>query len=121
MKVFIDTSAWLAIDIANDYNHKEAIKHKALLEKQRVMLFTNEYVLAETYTRLIYDKHLKAASEFHQRIIKGIKEGSLAILELDYSDREETWRELKHYSDHKLSFTDGTVIANFKKYKIRKR
>lgn len=118
MRVFIDTSAWLAVEIANDYNHKKAIQHKALFKKQRAMLFTNEYVLAETYTRLIYDKYLQAASEFHQKISKGVKESSLVILEINHPDREEVWKELRRYSDHKLSFTDGTIVSNFRKYHL---
>lgn len=118
MKVFVDTSAWLATEIANDYNYKPAIKHKAYLERERAMVFTNEYVLAETYTRLIYDKNLNAAYGFYKKIMRGVKESSLSILEIDHFGREEAWKELLRYSDHKLSFTDATIVANFKLYKL---
>lgn len=118
MRVFVDTSAWIATEVANDFYHKEASKHKAYLERERAMVFTNEYILAETYTRLIYDKHLSAAYEFYKKIMRGVKESSLSILEIDHSGREEAWKELLRYSDHKLSFTDATIVANFKLYKL---
>lgn len=118
MRVFADTSAWLATEIRNDLNYKKAITHKAFLQRERAQVLTNDYVMAETYTRLIYDKHFKAAADFHQKVKKGAKEGILIILEVDSSQRERAWEELKRYSDHKLSFTDATIIVHFKQYKL---
>lgn len=118
MKVFVDTSAWLAIEIKNDVNHKKATEYKTSLQKQRALLFTNDYILAETYTRLIYDKHLKAALNFRDKILKGVKSSALVILNVDISNTDAAWKELKHFSDHKLSFADATIIVHFKKYRL---
>lgn len=118
MKVFVDTSAWLATEIGNDYNYKAAVKHKAFLERKKAMVFTNEYVLAETYTRIIYDKHLSAAYEFHKKIMRGVKGGSLSIVEIDHAGRENVWKELLRYADHQLSFIDATIVVQFKQFKL---
>lgn len=118
MKTFVDTSAWLALEIGIDINHKTAKQHAKFLEKERALFFTNEYVLAEAYTRLIYDVHLNAAYQFHKHISLATKVEELVVLEVDPSIRDSVWKELLRYSDHKLSFTDATIIANFKLYKL---
>lgn len=118
MKVFADTSAWIALEIEKDINHKAAKLRAKILEKERALFFTNDYVLAETYTRLIYDVHLNAAYQFHQHVSHAIKGEELIVLEVDPSIRDSVWKELLRYSDHKLSFTDATIVANFKLYKL---
>ncbi len=118
MKVFTDTSAWIALEVEKDINHKKAKQHAKTLEKKRALFITNEYVLAETYTRLIYDIHLNAAYQFHHNINFAIKEEGIVVLEVDPAIRNSVWQELLRYSDHKLSFTDATIVANFKLYKL---
>ena len=118
MKVFVDSSAWISIEVANDINHKASILNIQKLKRERVLFFTNEYVLAETYTRLIYDINLAAAKKFHDNIKLALKEEGLTILEVDYQIREVVWAELTRYADHKLSFTDATIVVNFKHYKL---
>lgn len=118
MKVFVDTSAWIALEVEKDIKHKAAKLHIRTLKKKRALFFTNEYVLVETYTRLIYDIYLSAAKQFHENVKFATKEEGLTILEVDPSVREVTWQELNRYSDHKLSFTDASIVANFKLYKL---
>lgn len=117
MKIFIDTTAWLALEVLNDSNHKKAQKHAQEIMRQRVLLFTSDYVLNETYTRLIYNVHLKAAQKFHRSIQKGLK-SNLTLFEVDYKIRNRAWKELTKYRDHQLSFTDATIVAQFKNYRL---
>lgn len=117
MKIFFDTSAWLALEVENDKCHESAKEYEQNLKKKRALLFTNDYVLAETFTRLIYDFHLQAAKNFKEKIERGLTK-NLALLEVDSVARERAWDELERYFDHKLSFTDGTIIANFKDYNL---
>lgn len=117
MKIFIDTSAWIALEVQNDIYHPQAGQYEKEIKKRRALLFTNDYVLAETYTRLIYDFHFKAAKQFKTKIELGL-EKTLTLLEIDLPVRERAWEEFEKYSDHKLSFTDGTIIANFKDYNL---
>src|SRR3989344_4160829 len=113
MKVLIDTSAWLALKIKNDINHLRAKSAFKRYKTRRAIFFTNDYVLSEVYTRLIYDVHLKAALKFRDQIRKSVDSNQLAFLEIDESERENTWEYLEKYQDHKLSFTDATIIVNF--------
>ena len=117
MKVFVDTGAWLALEIRNDINHNSAKKYLQLLKRRRALLFTNTFVLSETYTRLIYDVSLSAAKKFHNQIMEGVRK-NLTIFEVDSPTREMAWRQLSQYSDHKLSFTDAIIVAQYKNYHL---
>src|SRR3989344_8748690 len=115
MKVFIDTGAWLALEIKNDVNHRDARKFVDFIKKRRALLFTNTLVLSETYTRLIYDVSLTAAKKFHEKIIEGTRK-NLTIFDVDLSIDETVWNQLQRYGDHRFSYTDATVIVHFKKF-----
>ena len=119
MKIFIDTGFWLALEMENDQYHVKAKEQFALLRSQKARLFTNDYVISETVTRLIYDSHLKAAEKFWGKITIGTQK-MLTLLAVDYDCKEQAWVELKRFRDHKLSFTDGTIVANFKLYRLDK-
>lgn len=116
MKVFVDTGALIALEVRKDFLHSQAKQYFALLKKKRAQFFTNDYVLVEAYTRLIYDLHLKAAKQFHDNTLRLLEKKQLALLEVEPHHREKVWEELESYSDHKLSFTDGTIIVHFHEY-----
>lgn len=118
MKLFIDTGPWLARQIKQDQYNLSAKKQYNQYKKQRAIFYTNDYVLSEVYTRLIYDVHLPAARRFYSFVIDSIQKNQLSVFEIDNDDRERAWIELERYSDHKLSFTDATIIANFKEYNL---
>ena len=117
MKIIVDTGAWIALEVANDEHHPEAKEYLTEVKKHRSLLYTNSYVLSETYTRLIYDVGFAAALEFRKRIKQGLN-FNLGLIEVDSQVRERTWKVLKKYKDHKLSFTDGTIVANYKGYRL---
>lgn len=111
MRIFVDTGAWMALEIKNDQYHPRARTYYQTATKSRTLFFTNDYVLDEVYTRLIYDFHLKQAREFHQQILSAVDKRQLVLLEVGDKDRKLAWLMLDKYSDHKLSFTDATIIA----------
>ena len=118
MKIFIDAGAFLALEIQNDQNHLLAKRYFNTLKNKRALFFTNDYVLDEAYTRLIYDLHLNIAYTFHKYISQLLKENQLSLLEVEPAVREKAWHELLKFSEHKLSFTDGVIIVHFRKYHL---
>jgi predicted nucleic acid-binding protein len=50
--VYVDTSALLALLIANDVRHREAARTFRALQERRASLVTTSYVLVETYALL---------------------------------------------------------------------
>lgn len=117
MKVFVDTGAWLGLKVVNDEHHLEAKSYFGKAKKSRAMLFTNEYVLVETYTRLIYDFGLSAAQKFNEWIRSGVG-ANLTVIEIDERERNRVWEILEKYRDHNLSFTDATIAVNFFDYNL---
>lgn len=111
MRIFVDTGAWMALEITNDQYYLRARAYYQKATKGRTLFFTNDYVLDEVYTRLIYDVHLKAAQEFHQQILSAVDRRQLVILEVGDKDRQLAWQILHKYSDHEFSFTDATIVA----------
>ena len=103
----------MALEIKNDPYHSRAKNYYQVVTKKRSLFYTNDYVLDEVYPRLIYDIHLKAAEKFHEQMVSAIAKAQLVLLEVGDKDRRFAWQILHKYSDHKLSFTDATVVAHF--------
>ena len=53
MKVFVDTSAFVALRNRSDPGHASASAARTTLVDQRATLFTSNLVFAETYTALL--------------------------------------------------------------------
>lgn len=118
MKIFIDTSAFLAI-LASDQNlHFQAKEILLELQQQHAIFFTSSFVLSETYTRIIYDLHLKIAEKFHQMIISGEETGFMRVFWLDQLIDEEIYKIYKKFSEHKLSYTDASSYLLVKKFHL---
>jgi hypothetical protein len=117
MKVFIDTGAWIAYKVDKDEHSEIACLHMEELMGKKAWLYTNIFVLSETYSRLIYDVNLNSAVEFKDYILEGVGK-HLKILNWRFEDQTGVWDVLQKYSDHKLSFTDATIVANVKTYRL---
>jgi predicted nucleic acid-binding protein len=61
---FVDTGAWIALFNVRDQYHAEARAIYYTLQQQRERLYTTDYVIDETVTRLRYDVNHSAAVEF---------------------------------------------------------
>jgi predicted nucleic acid-binding protein len=53
--VFIDTSAWDAIEDSSDRHHTAALRSKEELVQQRARLYVTNFVLDASYTLLLYN------------------------------------------------------------------
>ena len=73
MSVFIDTSAFFAVLDSDDRNHARADSVWNELLKSDNALFTNNYVLVETYTLLQHRFGLDAVGAFSSDIIPVLK------------------------------------------------
>ncbi len=117
MKIFIDSGAWLALENKNDINHLQAKKYINIITKVRPLFFTNNLVLSEVFTRLIYDAGLYAVIDFNDAVNKGAML-NLRVMEISELENSFVFEELKKYDDKKLSFTDGSIVYQFKKYRF---
>lgn len=118
MKIFIDTSAFLALLACDQNIHLSAKKTLQELQEQHAIFFTSSFVLSETYTRIIYDLHLEIAEKFHQMIVKGEETGFMKVFWIDQLLDEEIYKIYKKFSEHKLSYTDASSYLLVKKFRL---
>ena len=83
MRIFVDTSAWLALNDKNDQYHGEAISRITLIQQQKIQLVTSEYVFDESITIIRYRISHGAAVAFGDALISS----NVASIE-DITDEE---------------------------------
>jgi len=117
MKIFVDTSAWLALNDKNDQYHSEAVSRLNAVAKQKIELITSEYVADESITIIRYRVSHKAAVVFGDALMN-----STIVTVADITDEERflAWMLFKKYDDKELSFTDCTSFALMNKMRLRK-
>lgn len=118
MKVFIDTSAFMALIIKEEaYHNRIAVQYKAY-KQARAQLITSAYILDELFTRCLY----RAGSYGGKLAINLIREivasGELTVLEVDSQIFKKAEDIFLKFSDHKISFTDATSYVLYKYFSL---
>jgi len=110
--IFVDTSAFYALEVEDDVNHERALEFAEELRKGRYgALVTTDYVLDETLTLLRSRHGLEAATLFYSKVARS---KSLKIVWVD----EELFRKaVEIFAKSKgraWSFTDCVSFATMK-------
>ena len=91
MKIFIDTSAWVALENKKDIHYKEAIAFKDEIKNKRYRLYTSNFVLDETYTLLLanvgYEKTIESAKRI--RVLRN--KGLLHVIQVTEDIENSAW------------------------------
>ena len=117
-KIFIDTSAWDAIEDSGDANHEAAMIFKDEIAN-RYELITSNYILDETYTLLLINIGYERTVAFHRQLEMLIKAGVLQVIQLSENIVENAWNIFEKYNQDKCwSFTDCTSYAAMKELDI---
>lgn len=107
-KIFIDTSAFIALNDKSDQFFQKASEYLlSQIDNLSITFFTSNLGIAETYTRLLYKTHFRAAQQFLETI------GSTDI-DVIYSDNELEQSAkylLTKYANLKISYTDAVSFA----------
>ncbi len=107
--IFVDTSAWYAMEVEDDINHEAACKVLAIIASgKHGIIVTTDYVLDEMLTLLQVRKGLAVASAFIDKITKS---KSVRIFWVDEGLFERALDTFKKSSDKLWSFTDCTSFA----------
>jgi len=117
IKIFVDTSAFVALYDKKDQYHHKATAYFESLDPNSIQLHTSNYVVDETITRIrIQDGH-KSAVEFGKHFFIS------KIFHKHYVGQDaekEAFTLFGKYSDKDLSFTDCTSFALMKRLGIKK-
>jgi len=117
MKLFVDTSAWLALNDRNDQYHSEAVSRLNAVAKQKIELITSEYLVDESITIIRYRVSHEAAVVFGDALMNST---IVNVADITDEERFRAWMLFKKYDDKELSFTDCTSFALMNKLKLRK-
>ncbi|MDP6155166.1 MAG: PIN domain-containing protein [Candidatus Thermoplasmatota archaeon] len=114
--IFIDTSAWVALNEKKDIHHKKA---RSFIEKNKNgelnfgPIHTSELVLQETYTFLLYNYNYRAAMDIMGRILQS----NVIIHPFNSLNFLNIWENIEERKT-KLSFVDWSIVTYMKKYGI---
>lgn len=103
--IFIDTSAFLAIENRRDTHHSKALRYRDACLRDHERFITSDYVLDESYTII----RLRAGHATAVQFGEAIRSSQLIHIEhITPEIIEKSWRVFKTYGDHEFSFTDCT-------------
>jgi len=114
-RIFIDTSAWVAVTNRQDRHHEAAGSFYKVIFKDFQELLTTNLVVAETYILLRLDCGHEVALGWWELIISSLK---VKIVYPDSHLTGEAFAILRKYNDQPFSLTDAVSFALMEKMKI---
>jgi uncharacterized protein len=107
-KVFVDTSAFVALRNSAEREHAAARAALSALLGKRAALCTSNYVFAETYTALLVRVGRTEAIEWGRRFREG---EAIELIRVEEPVEEEAWSILEAHADKQWSYVDATSFA----------
>ena len=104
--IFIDTSAFLALENRKDEYHKLGLMFRDFLLESKEPLITSDYVLDESYTIIRLRAGHSIAVEFGEMI------QASDLGEINYLSKEilrEAWNIFKSFADKQFSFNESRL------------
>lgn len=118
MKVFLDTGALIALFVEKDAWHEKCIEKHEEYKKEHTLFFTSLFVLSELYTRILYDYGKVALKLVIYKVVRLQDEGKLRIFQIDAGIFKKSEETIIKFSEHRLSFTDASIYALVKSFKL---
>lgn len=116
--IFVDTGAWIALTDQSDQYHSEAKQIYARLKQQRLRLYTTDYIIDETITRLRYDSSHQNAVRFLDLMEQAEQTLVLRRILITPAILQMAIALFRQYNTAVLSLTDCTSFAVCDHYKI---
>jgi hypothetical protein len=114
--IFVDTSAWYALEVEDDVNHEAACKFLSIIATgKHGISVTTDYILDETLTLLRSRRSLSSASAFIDKVKKS---KSVRVFWVEEDLFEKALDTFKRSDRKSWSFTDCTCFALMKDLSI---
>ena len=107
-RVFVDTSAFIALLDPHDDCHDQAVHIEQALSRQAARLVTTNFVLDETYTGLRGKIQHTAIIRFRDSVQQSRR---LTVVRITEAIEDQAWEIFARYEDKDFSFTDCTSFA----------
>ena len=115
--IFVDTSAWYALEVEDDENHAPALTFREELRRGHYgALLTSDYVLDEAITLLNVRKNSEVASKFADKLFRS---RSLSVVWINRQIFEESLKLLSERAHRRWSFTDCTSFTIMNQLKVQ--
>lgn len=113
-RVFIDTSAWVAIFNAQDKHHKSVSQALDNLTEQGALLITSDYIIDETVTTILTrSNHANACSFLDQ--FDGLPVATIPVFPVYFGPAQRLFRR---YGDKGFSFTDCASFVYMQAHEV---
>jgi uncharacterized protein len=107
-RVFVDTSAFVALRNSAEREHAAARAALSRLLAERALLLTSNYVFSETYTALLVRAGRSEAIAWGRRFRDG---DAIEVARIEESVEVEAWSILESHADKRWSHVDATSFA----------
>lgn len=114
MKVFVDTGAFCALAVPTDTWHADALHALNRIRAANALIYTSNFILAETYTLINVRAGRQATISFMDRN----EQSGIGMLRVTEQTEEEARNLFKKYDLPRLSFTDCTSFALINTHRI---
>ncbi len=118
MKIFVDTSAFIAFILDREFLHEQVSKQYSLYKQEKAYFFTSDYVLDELFTQCLYKAGRYHAKEAIALIDEITTHNELTVLEIDSHTFKKAQEIFLKFSEHKISFTDATTYVLYKDFAL---
>jgi len=114
-RVFVDSSAYLALLDADDEHHSQATEILQELAQARYRQFTTNVLLIESHALILSVLGRTHAAQF----LKDMQESNTVVLRARAADEERAKQILFQYDDKDFSFADTISFAVMERLAIR--
>jgi len=115
--IFVDTSAWYALEVEDDENHASARALREELRKGRYgALLTSDYVLDEAVTLLRMRKGAEPSFRFAHKVFRS---KSVSVVWIDRPIFEAALKLLGERQDKRWSLTDCTSFVIMDQLRVK--
>lgn len=118
MKVFLDTSMFIAFFLKQEAHHNEVVEKYTFYKNQNPTFITSNYVLDELYTWFNAKQNKSFLGKLIQFMERIEKDGEIKVFYVDNVIDEKARKVLLKFSDHKISFTDATTYVLYKEFSL---
>jgi len=115
-RVFVDTGAWVALQVSDDEHHQVATETIPHLMVGCKGLVTSNLVVGETYTLLRMAKGYPAAKRFLEKLAQSARLERAFISE---GLERQAYQILHRYAEHPFSYVDAASFALMRHEGIR--